>query len=152
VAVNTELVRPLDADEEALIRSLDRVVNALPRVMDATMLRERQMSMTDYLTLSRLSEAPDRRMRMSELAELSYLSLSGMTHVVSRLEAQGLVVRVRDEHDRRGWHAVLTDEGFARLDAAWPTNLSSVRRYILAHLKDFDLRALAEAFEKFGTS
>lgn len=51
------------------------------------MLRERQMSMTDYLTLSRLSEAPDRRMRMSELAEMSYLSVSGMTHVVSRLEA-----------------------------------------------------------------
>jgi len=108
--VDTEdgLDRPLDADEEALIRALDRVVNALPRVMDATMLRERQLSMTDYLTLSRLSEAPERRLRMSELAEMSFLSLSGMTHVVTRLEAQGLVERVRDEHDRRGWHAVTT--------------------------------------------
>jgi DNA-binding MarR family transcriptional regulator len=119
--------------------------------MDATMLRERQMSMTDYLTLSRLSEATDRRMRMSELAEMAFLSLSGMTHVVTRLEAQGLVERVRDEHDRRGWHAVLTDRGFDRLDAAWPTNLWGVRKYVLKHLEGFDLHALAEAFQKFGT-
>ncbi|HEY0501042.1 MAG TPA: MarR family transcriptional regulator [Kutzneria sp.] len=145
------LDRPLDADEEALIRALDRVVNALPRVMDATMLRETQMSMTDYLTLSRLSEAPERRLRMSELAEMSFLSLSGMTHVITRLEAQSLVERIRDEHDRRGWHAVLTDRGFDRLDAAWPTNLRGVRKYVLAHLEGFDLRALAEAFQKFGT-
>ncbi|MFC0429778.1 MarR family winged helix-turn-helix transcriptional regulator [Kutzneria buriramensis] len=144
--------RPLDPDEEALVRSLDRVVNVLPRVMDATMLRERGISLTDYMTLSRLSEAPDRRLRMSELAEMAYLSLSGMTHVVKRLEDQGLVVRVRDEHDRRGWHAVLTDEGFARLEAAWPSNLAGTRRFALDHLAGFDLRALAEAFEKFGTT
>ena len=146
-----ELARPLDAAEEALVRSLERLVNVLPRVMDATMLRERQISFTDYVTLSRLSEAPGRQIRMSELAEQSYLSLSGMTHVVTRLQAQGLVVRVRDEHDRRVWHAVLTDEGFARLERARPSNLGGVRRYVLAHLKDFDLRALAEAFEKIGT-
>jgi DNA-binding MarR family transcriptional regulator len=151
--VDTEdgLDRPLSADEEALIRSLDRVVNELPRVMDATMLRESQLSMTDYLTLSRLSEAPDRRMRMSELAEMAFLSLSGMTHVITRLAAQGLVERVRDEHDRRGWHAVLTDRGFDRLDAAWPANLWGVRKYVLRHLAGFDLHALAEAFQKFGT-
>ncbi|MEV6606157.1 MarR family transcriptional regulator [Kutzneria sp. NPDC051319] len=144
-------VIPLSPDEEALTRSLDRVVNVLPRVMDATMLRERQLSMTDYLTLSRLSEAPERRLRMSELAEMSYLSLSGMTHVITRLQAQGLVERVRDEHDRRGWHAVLTDRGFERLDTAWSSNLLAVRKFVLAHLAGFDLRALAEAFEKIGT-
>ncbi len=146
-----DIARPLDPDEEALVRSLERVINVLPRVMDATMLRERQISLTDYLTLSRLSEAPDRQIRMSELAEQSYLSLSGMTHVITRLQAQGLVVRVRDEHDRRGWHAVLTDEGFARLEQAWPSNLGGVRRYVLAHLKDFDLRTLAEALGKIGS-
>ena len=145
------LDRPLSVEEGALIRALDRVVNALPRVMDATMLRERQMSMTDYLTMSRLSEAPDRRLRMSELAEMSFLSLSGMTHVVTRLEAQGLVERVRDEHDRRGWHAVLTGKGAERLAEAFPTDLRNVRKYILTHLEGFDLGALAEAFQKFGT-
>ncbi|WP_043732734.1 MarR family winged helix-turn-helix transcriptional regulator [Kutzneria sp. 744] len=144
-------VIPLDPDEEALVRALDRVVNVLPRVMDATMMRERQLSLTDYMTLSRLSEAPLRRLRMSELAEMAFLSLSGMTHVVTRLEAQGLVERVRDEHDRRGWHAVLTDRGFERLAAAWPSNLLVVRKHVLAHLEGFDLRALAEAFEKFGS-
>jgi DNA-binding MarR family transcriptional regulator len=104
------------------------------------------------MTLSLLSEAPDRKLGMSELAELTFLSLSGMTHVVSRLEAQGLVSRIRDEHDRRGWHAGLTDQGFAKLDEAWPSNLGGVRRYFLDHRKGFDLRALATAFEKFGTS
>lgn len=62
------------------------------------------------------------------------------------------MIRVRDEHDRRGWHAVLTVEGFVRLEAAWRTNLRGVREYFLAHLEGFDLRALADAFEKFGTS
>jgi DNA-binding MarR family transcriptional regulator len=143
-------VRPLDADEEALVRSLERVVHVLPRVIDATMMRERQISLTDYLTLSRLSEAPHRKMRMSELAQNSFMSLSGMSHVITRLEAEDLVSRVRDSEDRRGWHAVLTDKGLARLEEAWPSNLAGVRAYALDHLRGFDLRALAQAFEKFG--
>ena len=150
MATDDAQLRPLDADEEALVRSLQRVVHVLPRVLDATLLRERQISLSAYLTLSYLSDAQGRQLRMSELAEMSSLSLPGMTHIVSRLEAEGLVVRVRDENDRRGWHAVLTDKGLDRLKDAWPANLAAVRRYVLAHLQEFDLRALAQAFEKFG--
>ncbi|MFJ2771007.1 MarR family winged helix-turn-helix transcriptional regulator [Streptomyces sp. NPDC087300] len=141
---------PMNSAEEALVRSIDRVVYVLPRALDAAMQREQQISLTEYMTLSRLSEAPDRRMRMSDLAEAAFLSLSGMTHVVARLRTQGLVERVRDAEDRRGWHAVLTDEGLARLREAWPSNLSGVRRYLLDHLQGFDLSALAQAFASIG--
>ncbi|WP_206502830.1 MarR family winged helix-turn-helix transcriptional regulator [Streptomyces chrestomyceticus] len=143
-------IQPMKADEEALVRSIDRVIYVLPRALDTTMQREQRISLTEYMTLSRLSEAPGRKMRMSELAEASFLSLSGMSHVITRLQAQALVERMRDTGDRRGWHAVLTDQGMARLREAWPSNLGGVRRYLLDHFQGFELRALAQAFAAVG--
>jgi DNA-binding MarR family transcriptional regulator len=143
--------QPLSPDEEALIRSLARVVYALPRAIEADLVREQHMSLSDYVTLMHLSEAPDRLMRMSELAEAIALSLSGTTHIVTRLEAQGLIERVRSTQDARGWNAVLTDAGLARLERAWPTNLASVRRHALDHLAGIDLAKLARALERFAT-
>ena len=104
------------------------------------------MSLSEYMTLVHLSEAPDRAMRMSELAEAASLSLSGMTHIVSRLQRDGLVERVRCAQDGRGWNAVLTPAGLARLDQAWPTNVTSVRKHLLDHLGGLDLGQLAKAF------
>jgi DNA-binding MarR family transcriptional regulator len=72
--------------------------------------------------------------------------------VVNRLQAQGLVKRVRSEQDARGWNAVLTDAGLTRLQNAWPTNLASVRRHVLDHLEGIDLVQLARAFEHFAAS
>ncbi|ANW22570.1 MarR family winged helix-turn-helix transcriptional regulator [Streptomyces clavuligerus] len=152
MAAEQSKIQPLNAGEEALVRSIHRIVHVLPKVMDATMQREQRISLTEYLTLFRLSEAPERKMRMSELAEVSFLSLSGMTHVVTRLQAEDLVERARDAEDRRGWHAVLTDRGMARLHEAGPSNLSGVRRYLLDHLQGFDLHALAQAFDAVGDS
>jgi DNA-binding MarR family transcriptional regulator len=146
-----ERPQPLTADEEALLRALSRVVYALPKALDADLEREARMSLTEYMTLVHLSEAPCRAMRMSELAEASSLSLSGMTHIVSRLQAEGLVERVRCEGDGRGWNAVLTDAGFTRLNDAWPTNVTSVRRHLLDHLCGIDLCTLAKAFDDVAT-
>lgn len=145
-------LQPLTPDEEALIRSLGRVMYALPRVMDSDLMRERRMSLTDYTVLMHLSETPERRMRMSELAATCDFSLSGMTRVVARLENQGLVQRVSCETDARVSYAVLTDSGLARLEEAWPTNLASVRRHIFDHLEGMDIARLARAFERFATS
>ncbi|WP_260148833.1 MarR family winged helix-turn-helix transcriptional regulator [Streptomyces sp. PanSC9] len=92
-----------------------------------------------------MSEAPGSRMRMSELAEVCNLTLSGMTRVVIRLEKQGFVQRVRCEEDLRGWNAVLTEAGLARLREAWPAHLASVRRRILDNLAGCDLAQLASA-------
>jgi DNA-binding MarR family transcriptional regulator len=144
-------LRPLSPDEEAMIRALGRVMYALPRVIDADMVREQRLPLTEYLTLMHLSEAPERRMRMSELAIACQLSLSGMTRIVTRLEGDGLVERVKCDEDARGWNAILTDAGLARLEEAYPTNLASVRRHVLDHLEGIDVAQLARAFQRFAT-
>jgi DNA-binding MarR family transcriptional regulator len=144
--------RPLSSAEEAVVRALGRVITVVPRALDADMLREQRLSLNEYTALMHLSEVPDQRMRMSELAAACDLSLSGMTRIVSRLEQQGFVARVRCEEDARGWNAVLTDAGLARLEAAYPTNLASVRRHIVDHLDGLDLTQLADALRRFATT
>jgi DNA-binding MarR family transcriptional regulator len=144
--------QPLTPDEEAVVRALPRVTYVLPRVIDADMMRDQQLPLTEYTTLMHLSEAPQRQMRMGELAVACELSLSGMTRIVTRLEGQGLIERVRSDNDARGWNAVLTDAGLARLEQAWPTNLASVRRHFLDHLEGIDLARLARAIQRVGTT
>ncbi|MEV5177808.1 MarR family transcriptional regulator [Streptomyces flaveolus] len=143
--------RPLTADEEAVVRALGRVIYAMPRAVDVDMVREQRLPLVEYLALMNLSEAPDRQMRMGDLAAAVEMSVSGMTRLVDRLERRGLVRRVRSAEDARGWNASLTDAGFARLEKAWPTNLASVRRHFLDHLAGLDLARLAAALRKIGT-
>ncbi|WP_088963057.1 MarR family winged helix-turn-helix transcriptional regulator [Micromonospora purpureochromogenes] len=145
-------LRPLSPDEEALVRSLGQLMYVLPRAIDADMVGAHQLPLTEYNALRNLSEAPDRRMRMNELATACQLSLSGMSRTISRLESQGLVERVRSGEDARGWNAVLTDAGFARLEQSWPSHLAAVRRRFLDHFEGFDLARLAGAFQRVGTA
>ncbi|GIH14514.1 hypothetical protein Raf01_26860 [Rugosimonospora africana] len=135
-----------------MIRALSRVILVVPRVLDADLIREQRLPLNEYLVLMTLSEAPSRRMRMSELATACDLSMSGITRIVARLEGDKLVERVRCENDARGWHAVLTDAGLARLEEAWPTHLASVRRHIMDHLEGVDRAELARVLGRFGTS
>ncbi|MFF7200005.1 MULTISPECIES: MarR family winged helix-turn-helix transcriptional regulator [unclassified Streptomyces] len=144
-------LRPLSTDEEALLRELGRVMIVLPRVIDADMMREQRIPVSEYTTLMHLSEAPHRLMRMNELAAACNLSLSGMTRVVTRLETQGLVARTRCDEDARGWNAVLTDEGLARLEQAWPAHLASARRHVFDHLEGADLARLTQALRRIAT-
>lgn len=104
-----EATVPLTPDEEAVVRSLSRVIYALPRALDTDMVREQRLPLIEYLALMYLSEVPERQMRMSDLARACELSVSGMTRVVHRLENEGLVQRVKCTQDARGWNAVLTD-------------------------------------------
>ncbi|MEV7996688.1 MarR family transcriptional regulator [Streptomyces sp. NPDC086077] len=143
--------RPLTADEEAVVRSLPHLVYALPRAIDAAMVREKQLPTTEYLALMHLSEAPHRQLRMGDLADACEMSLSGTTRVVHRLEGEGFIRRVQCDQDGRGWHAALTDAGLARLEEAWPAHLAAVRRHFLDHLAGLDLRALAAAFRNVAT-
>ncbi len=139
--------RPLTPDEDALVRALPRLMYALPRAIDADMVRDQQLPLTEWTALMRLAEAPGRRMRMGELATACELSLSGMTRIAGVLEKQGLIERVRSDHDARGWNAVITDAGLARLERAWPTNLASLRRHLLDHLDGIDVARLARAIQ-----
>ncbi|NUK69380.1 MarR family transcriptional regulator, partial [Streptomyces lunaelactis] len=78
------------------------------------------------------------------------LTLSGMTRVVSRLEKQGFVQRVQCAEDLRGWNAVLTEDGLARLREVWPAHLASVRRHVLDNLADHDLAQLAAGLRRIA--
>lgn len=150
--IGAELDQPLTTSEEALLRALARVLVVLPRRLDADLLEAERLSLNDYLVLVHLSEAPDRRLRMSDLAALVRISLSGMTHAVDRLAREHLVDRVKCTEDGRGSFAVLTDAGFARLERAYPANLASVRRRIFDHLDGVDLASLTGALQRIGES
>jgi DNA-binding MarR family transcriptional regulator len=139
---------PLSAREEAFFRALARALVVVPKAFDADLMREHGMSLSEYLTLMHLSEAPDRWMR--DLAAAADLSLSGMTRVVQRLEQDGLVRREKSDCDGRGWNAVLTKEGLSRLESAWPTHLGSARRHVMQHLAGVDLDQITGALKKFA--
>ncbi|MEV5147152.1 MarR family transcriptional regulator [Streptomyces sp. NPDC052727] len=141
-------IKPLNPDEEAFLRALGRVITFLPRVVDADMLEEHPISGTEYMVLVHLSEAPHNQMRMSELAGMCGLSLSGMTRVVNRLESQSLVIREKSPDDGRAWLAVLTSAGWTQLKQAWPTNLASVRRHVFSRLEGCDIAAAAKVLER----
>src|SRR5688500_817615 len=88
-------VRPLSPEEETAWRALGRAVVVIPRVLDSDLMRSEGLSLTEYTVLMNLSEAPERSLRMSELANYVAISVSGLTRVVERLERTGLVERVR---------------------------------------------------------
>lgn len=151
-AVTPPAPQPLSGEEEAVIRAFARVLVVIPRALDADLEREQRMSLSEYTVLRILSEAPGRRMRMSELAAACDMSLSGMTRLASKLESLRFLERRPCQSDARGFHAVLTDAGMARLERAWPTHLISVRRHIMDHLSEIDLGKLAAVLEKIANS
>jgi DNA-binding MarR family transcriptional regulator len=138
-------IKPLTSAEEAAWRALIGAVLVIPRLLEGDLLEAHGLNPSEYSVLQHLSEAPERSLRMNELANYVSLSGSGLTRVVERLSRQGLVERVRAESDGRGQSAVLTPAGLQRLQEAWPTHLASVRRHVLDHLAGLDLGAFADA-------
>ena len=127
-------VKPLDPVELGAWRGLLRVHADLVRHLDAELEREHGLSLSSYEVLLHLYEAPERRLRMNELAESVLLTVSGITRVVDRLARDGLVSRERCETDRRGLNAVLTDAGAERFLAARCTHLGGIRQRFPARL------------------
>lgn len=123
-----------------------RWIDATARVAEAIehdLKSAADLTFGDYEVLVELSEAPDRRLRMSELAERTVHSPSRISMRVDRLVKTGLVERERCPQDRRGFFAVLTDDGFARLESAAPDHVASVRRHLLDHLERHDIEAMS---------
>lgn len=107
---------------------------AAHRLLFAQLDRDLQgtgLSLNDYEILVNLSESPDHRMRMSELADATIQSRSRLSHQISRMEAAGLVVRENCEDDRRGTFAVLTDRGWDAIQQVAPDHVDSVRRHFI---------------------
>ena len=106
------------------------------------------LTMADYEILVRLSESPDRRMRMSDLASTTLSSRSRLSHQVDRMVKAGLVERQACEADRRGAFAVLTDLGWETLVAAAPDHVESVRTHLLDPLTPEEFTQLGRACTK----
>jgi len=122
----------------AFLRAHARVIRRLEHELQA----EQELALTDYDVLAQLANAGERRLRMSELADALLLSRSGVTRLVDRLVADGMVERVTCETDRRGQWASLTDAGLERLRHATPTHLRGVAAHFLDRLTGDELGAL----------
>ncbi|WNB85929.1 MarR family transcriptional regulator [Cellulomonas sp. ATA003] len=144
-ASGVEPVRWLDAEQQghwrAFLVGTARLQDALGRQLD----RDSDLSLSEYEVLVRLSESPDRTLRMSLLADELAHSRSRITHTVRRLEAAGLVERQACDSDGRGVNCHMTDAGLARLEAAAPGHVQAVRTHLVDVLTDDQLRAVGEA-------
>lgn len=135
--------RWLSADEQCTWRDFLIAWQWLFASVDGQLQRDAGIPLAYYEILVRLSEAPDRALRMTQLAAASSSSKSRVSHAVARLEERGWVRRVDCPTDRRGQIAQLTDEGFAALSAAAPGHVEQVRRVLFDALSPGQLRQLA---------
>ena len=110
------------------------------------------VTLGEYHLLVQLSEAPDRTLRMSALAEFLALSRSRLTHTVDRMEARGLVTRQPVPGDRRGVNCVMTDVGHATLVAAAPGHVNAVRRLLVDVLTEDEFTTIGRAMAKVSAA
>ncbi|WP_300010090.1 MarR family transcriptional regulator [Pseudonocardia sp.] len=129
-------------EQLAAWRAFLRAHATITRALESELVTEQALSLAAYDVLVQLAEAPDRRLRMTELADAVLLSRSGVTRLVDRMERAGLVCRSRVENDGRGVAAELTEAGLRRLRTASRTHLAGVLRHFVARLDADDLRAL----------
>jgi DNA-binding MarR family transcriptional regulator len=113
--------------------------------IERELTEEGYIPLTWYDVLVALSEAPDGRLRLRELADRVVLSRSGLTRLVDRLETAQLIRREACETDKRGAYAVLTDEGRSVLRRTWPAYARGISAYFARHLSDGQARTLADA-------
>ncbi|MBN6036837.1 MarR family winged helix-turn-helix transcriptional regulator [Amycolatopsis sp. 195334CR] len=143
-----EELRWLDEPEKAAWTGLISLVLLLPGKLESPLRQDHGLTLFEYLVLSHLSEAPERTLRMGQLAFLASGSLSRLSNVVKRCEQRGWVVRTPDPADGRYTLAELTDAGFEVVREAAPTHLRSVRRIVLDSLNAADQKALVRIAEK----
>ncbi len=135
-------VRWLDEGEQRAWRAYTAATQLLSDHLDRQLQRDCGMPHTYYQLLVWLSEAPERAMRMTELAERSKITRSRLSHAIARLERDGWVRREDCPTDRRGQLAVLTDAGFAALAAAAPGHVEAVRGALFDRLDAEQVRQL----------
>lgn len=140
----------LSTQEQASWRSWLSAVTLLTDRLNRDLLAEHGLSGMDYEILVRLSETPDRRIRMSDLADLTLASRSRLSHQIDRMERAGLVERESCADDRRGAFAVLTDAGWERLVQAAPDHVRSVRDHLVDVLTPEEFAALGAACRKIA--
>jgi DNA-binding MarR family transcriptional regulator len=144
MTVSEPVARPLSAGDPRLApwRAFLLAHARVARRLDEELRVEHDISFAEYDALLVIARAPDRRIRMGQLAEGVLLSKSGVTRLVDRLVGDGLVERSACLADARGAEAVLTERGLARLRAASRTHLRGIDEHFLAVVDDADLEAV----------
>ncbi len=138
----------LDDDEMAAWIRLAAVLELLPGVLDSQLRRDADLTHFEYFVLAMLSEAPDRTLRMSALAAQTNATLPRLSHVISRLEARGLVERFPCPGDGRATNARLTESGWDKVVATAPGHVATVRSTVidvLTRKQVHELAAIADA-------
>src|SRR4051795_8203428 len=143
----TGQTRWLDDEEQKAWRAWLYSSMLLQDQLDRELTHETGISHAYYEILVQLSETPGRALRMSELADRSLSSRSRLSHAVSRLEERGGGRRQTCEGDGRGLLAVLTDEGFAALEAAAPVHVEGVRSHLFDQLSPAQIAAMRDIGE-----
>lgn len=138
--------RWLDSDQQRDWRSYIEGSVRLADLLDRELKAQHGITTAEYEILVRLSEAPDRRLRMAELAEHASQSRSRLSHTVARLECKGLVARGTCGDDKRGVNAELTDAGFAFLERAARDHVETVRDFFVDVIDPADLEVIGRVF------
>jgi DNA-binding MarR family transcriptional regulator len=141
-------VKWLTAAEVDSWLSLVRLMTWLPWSIDQQLRHDSNLGMVEYQVLARLSNSPERTLRMSSLADFTNASLSRLSHVVKRLEQRGLVRREPDPTDGRFTNAILTEKGFQTLVEAAPGHVAHVRSLVIDVLSPEQLRRLGIAADR----
>lgn len=138
------MTRWLDEDEQRTWRSFLATSELLYAALDRQLQRDAGISHASYIVLAMLSEAPDRALRMSDLAVRANSSPSRLSHAVARLEERGWVRREPAPKDGRGTVAVLTDAGMDMLAQTAPGHVTAVREYLFDRLSPEQVRELGD--------
>jgi DNA-binding MarR family transcriptional regulator len=141
-------VKWLTDAEVASWLSVVRMMTWLPWSIDQQLRRDSNLGMVEYQVMARLSQSPERTLRMSLLADLANSSLSRLSHLVKRLEDRGLVRRELDPADGRFTNAILTDKGFETLAEAAPGHVAHVRSLVVDVLSPEQLRRMGQAADR----
>ena len=146
--MTAENPRWLTPEEQQTWRALTSLLVRLPAALDAQLRRDAGITHFDYQVLSQLSEQPERRLRLRELAARADSSLQRLSQVVTRLEAKGWVERLPDPADGRTTLAVLTDAGFEKVVATAPGHAAEVLDLAIDPLDPEQLRRMREIAER----
>lgn len=142
----------LDAEERETWLALIRALNRLPVALDGQLQRDAEISHFEYLVLAALSEAPERTMRLSDVAVRAEGSLPRLSQAVTRLEKRGWVTRRPDPGDGRYTLGTLTEDGYDKVVATAPGHVSAVRRHVFDPLTKAQQRQLREIAGRIARS
>jgi DNA-binding MarR family transcriptional regulator len=144
------MAEPLNETQQTCWRAFIESSWALHTRLEDDLRTATGLSMSDYHVMVALSEAPERRVRMGELASQLVFSPSRLTYQISTMVKRGLVLRQSCPEDGRGQEAVLTDAGLAALRAAAPLHLETVRESFIDDLDDAEIAIITRVFARLG--